>query len=69
MTREEFLTANLDSDKKVQMSPQERIFNLGDFCESHLELIQGGNSFIRRIAEHRVDKAMKAVNSSSNQTA
>jgi hypothetical protein len=68
MSREEFLTANLDSTDQVQMTPQEKITDLGKFCKSHLDLIQKGNNFIRGIAEYRVDKCMEAVNSGSRKT-
>ena len=63
--RLQFLTDNLDSADQIQMTPQESIGSLGDFCKSHLDLIQQGNKFIKQIAEYRVDKCMEAVNSDS----
>lgn len=61
--RLQFLTDNLNSTDQIQMTPQESIGSLGDFCKSHLDLIQKGNKFIKQIAEYRVDKCMEAVNS------
>jgi len=66
MDRVKFLTDNLESDAQVQLSPHEKIINLGYFCKSHLDLINGNSEFVKKIAQYRIDKCMAAVNSGNN---
>lgn len=56
----QFLVNNLNSKERIDLGHER--FELGKFCQSHLDLLKEGNKFTKEIAMYRVDMAMRGSN-------